>query len=164
MFFFVVCHLIDSLVSFCYCIICSLDYDIWLPRWCLFVIVLFVLLWFTASVYPFGVFLLLYYLFFFGLRHLFAPLMSFCYCIICSSLGSSIWLPFGVFLLLYYLFFGLWHLIVPLVSFCYCITCSSLGSSIWLPFVIFLLLYYLFFSGLWDMIAHLVSFCYSIIC
>jgi hypothetical protein len=156
LFFFGWWHVIIPLVSFCYCISCtSLVYDIWLPIWCLSVIVLFVLLWFMTSDCPFGVYLLLYYLFFFGLRHLIAPLVSFCCCIICSSLVYGIWLPrwclsvivlvvlfwfmtsdcpFGVFLLLYYLFFFcLCHLIAPLVSFCCCIICSSLIYWIWLP-------------------------------
>ena len=85
--FFGLWHLIAPFVSFCYCIICSsLVYGIWLPLWYLSVIVLFVLFRFTAYDCPFDVFLLLYYLFFFGVWHLIAPLVSFCYWIICSSL------------------------------------------------------------------------------
>ena len=172
LFIFGLRHLIAPLISFCYCINCSFQvYGIWLPLWCLSVIVLFVLLRCMTSDCPFGVFLLLYYLFFFGLEDLFAPLISFCYCIICSFVVYGIWLPlwrlfvivlfvllllmtsdcpFGVFLLLYNLFFSeLRHMIAPLASSCYCIICSSLVYYIWLPFwcifviVLFVLLWFI---------------------
>ena len=55
-------------------------------------IVLFVLLWFTASDYPFGIFWPLYCLFFFDLLLLITPLVFFGHCIVCSSLVYCFWL------------------------------------------------------------------------
>jgi hypothetical protein len=55
-----------SRVSFDHCTVCSLVYGFCLPLWYLLTIVLSVL-WFTASVYHFGIFWPLYCLFF-GLR------------------------------------------------------------------------------------------------
>jgi hypothetical protein len=60
---------------------------------CLFVIVLSVLLWFTSSDYPFGIFLSLYCLSFFDLRLLITSLVSFCHCVVCPSLIYVFWLP-----------------------------------------------------------------------
>jgi hypothetical protein len=60
---------------------------------CLFVIVLSVLLWFTSSDYPFGIFLSLYCLSFFDLRLLITSLVSFCHCVVCPSLIYVLWLP-----------------------------------------------------------------------
>jgi hypothetical protein len=49
--------LITPLVSFGHCVVCpSLIYRFWLPLWYLLAIVLCVLLWFTDSDYPFGIF------------------------------------------------------------------------------------------------------------
>jgi hypothetical protein len=45
------------LVSFDHCVVCpSLTYGFWLPLWYLLAIVLSVLLWLTASDYPFDIF------------------------------------------------------------------------------------------------------------
>jgi hypothetical protein len=55
--FFDLLILITSLVSFGHCVVCpSLIYSFWLPHWYLLVIVLSVLLWFTHSHYPIGIF------------------------------------------------------------------------------------------------------------
>jgi hypothetical protein len=86
--------LITPLVSFGHCIACtSLIYGFWLPLWYLLAIVLSILLWFTASDYPFGIFWPLYCLYFFDLRLLITPLVSFGHCIACTSLIYSFWLP-----------------------------------------------------------------------
>ena len=85
--------LITPLVSssFDYCITCSSSiYVFSLPLWYLhpLTIVLSVLLRFTDSHYPFGIFIfwLLYYLFFLDLRILITPLVSsFVHCVVCSS-------------------------------------------------------------------------------
>ena len=122
---------------------------------CLFVIVLSVLLWFTSSDYPFGIFLSLYCLSFFDLHLLITSLVSFCHCVVCPSLIYIFWLPlwylsvivlsvllwftssdylFGIFLSLYCLsFFDLRLLITSLVSFCHCVVCPSLIYVFWLP-------------------------------
>ena len=69
--------LITSLVSCGHCIVCpSSIYGFWLPLWYLVVIVLSVLLQFTASDYPFGILWSLYCLFFFNLRLLITPVVS----------------------------------------------------------------------------------------
>jgi hypothetical protein len=56
-------------VSFCHCVVCSsLIYGFWLPFWYLLAIVLSVLLRYTDSDYPFGIFWPLCCLFFFDIR------------------------------------------------------------------------------------------------
>jgi hypothetical protein len=156
LFFFDLRILITPLVSFGHCIVCSSSiYGFWLPLWYLLTIVLSVLLLFTASDYPFGFFWPLYFLFFFDLRFLITPLVSFGHCIFCSSSIYGFWLPlwlllaivfsillrftasdypFGFFWPLYFLFFfDLRFLITPLVSFDHCVVCSSLIYGFWLP-------------------------------
>ena len=59
--------------------------QVWLSLWYLLAIVLSVLL-FTDSDYPFGIFWPLYCLFFFYLRILIIPLVSFGHCVVCSSI------------------------------------------------------------------------------
>ena len=156
MSFFDLQLLITSLVSFGHCVICpSLIYSFWLPLWYLSIIVLYVLLWFTASDYPFGIFWSLCCMSFFDLQLLITPLVSFGHCVVCPSLIYSFWLPlwyllaivlyvllwftasdylFGIFWSLCYMsFFDLQLLITPLVSFDHCVVCPSLIYSFWLP-------------------------------
>jgi hypothetical protein len=93
--FFDLCLLVTLLVSFRHCIVCpSLIYSFWLHFWYLFAIVSFVLLWFIASGYTFGIFSPLYCLSFFDLCLLVTLLVSFCHCIVCPSLIYSFWLHF----------------------------------------------------------------------
>jgi hypothetical protein len=166
LYFFHLQLLITPLVSFGHCIACtSLIYGFWLPLWYLVAIVLSVLLWFTASDYLFGIFWPLYCLYFFDLRLLITPLVSFGHCIACTSLIYSFWLPlwyllaivlsvllwftasdypFGIFWSLYCLYFFDWRLLItPLVSFGQCIACISLIYGFWLP--------------LWYLLAIVVS-------
>ena len=78
-FCIVFCRSLFVLLSFffCHCVVCSsLIYGFWLLLWYLLVIVLSVLLWFTASDYSFGIFWSLCCLFFFDLRLLITPLVS----------------------------------------------------------------------------------------
>ena len=140
--------LIIPLVSFVHCVVCSSSiYEFSLPLWYLLVIVLSVLLRFTDSHYPFGIFCPLCCLFFLDLRILITPLVSFFHCFVCSSsiyeFSLPIWYllsivfsvllritnshyPFGIFWPLCFLFFlDLRILITPLVSFCHCVVCSS---------------------------------------
>jgi hypothetical protein len=154
LYFFDLRLLITPLVSFGHCIACtSLIYGFWLPLWYLLAIVLPVLLWFTASDYPFGIFWPLYCLYFFDLRILITSLVSFGHCIACTSLIYGFWLPlwyllaialpvllwftasdylFGILSTLYCLyFFDLRLLITTLVSFGHCIACSSLTYGFW---------------------------------
>ena len=155
LFFFDLRLLITPLVSFCHCVVCASIYVFWLPFWYIFAIVLSVLLWFTSSDYPFGIFLPLSCLSFFDLRLLITPLVSFCHCVVCPSLIYVFWLPlsylfaivlsvllwftssdypFGIFLPLCCLFFfDLRLLITPLVSFCHCVVCPSSIYVFWLP-------------------------------
>ena len=61
LFFFDLQIMITPLVSFGHCFVCSsLIYGFWLPLWYLLAIVLSVLLWFTDSDCPFGIFKLFY--------------------------------------------------------------------------------------------------------
>jgi hypothetical protein len=171
LFFVDLLILITPLVSFGHCIVCSSSiYWFWLPLWYLLAIVLCVLRRFTDSDYPFGIFWALYCLFFVDLLILIAPLVSFGYCIFCSSLFYFfclllwyllaillfvlLWFTssdysFGIFWPLYCLFFfDLLLLITPLVSFGHCIVCSSLIYCFWLhlwyllAFVLFVLLWF----------------------
>ena len=140
--------LITPLVSFSHCVLCSSQiYGFSLPLWYLLVIVLSVLLRFTDSHYPFGIFCPLCCLFFLDLRILITPLVSFVHCVVCSSqiygFSLPLWYllsivlsvllrftdshyPFGIFCPLCCLFFlDLRILISPLVSFGHCVVCSS---------------------------------------
>jgi hypothetical protein len=71
---------VDRCLSFCtfsfdHCVVCSsLIYRFWLPLWYLLVIVLSVLLWYTDSDYPFGIFWSLCCLFFFDIHILITSL------------------------------------------------------------------------------------------
>jgi hypothetical protein len=146
--------LVTPLVSFGHCIVCSsLNYCFWLPLWYLLAIVLYVLLWFTASGHQFGIICLLDCLSF-AFRLFVTPLVSFDHCIVCSSLPYGFWLShwylltivlsvllcltasdylFGIFWPLYCMFFfALRLLIISLVSFGHCIVCSSLLYGFWL--------------------------------
>ena len=106
--------LITLLVSFGHCIVCtSVIYGFWLPFWYLLAIVLSVLLWFTDSDCPFGIFWPLYCLYFFDLQIL-TLLVSFGHCIVCTSL--------------------ILRILTLLVSFGHCIVCTSLTYGFWLPF------------------------------
>jgi hypothetical protein len=140
--------LVTPLVSFGHFIVCpSTLYGFSLLLWYLLVIVLSVLLRFTASHYSFGIFWSLYCLSFYALRLLITPLVSFGHCIVCPSTLYGFSLPlwyllvivlsvllrfmashysFGIFWSLYCLsFYALWLLITPLVSFGHCIVCPS---------------------------------------
>ena len=139
--------LITTLVSFVHCVVCSSSiYGFLLPLWYLLAIMLSVLLRFTDSHYPFGIFWSLCCLFFFDLRILITPLVSFVFCVVCSSqiygFSLPLWYllsivlsvlrftdshyPFGIICPLCFLFFlDLRILITPLVSFGHCVVCSS---------------------------------------
>jgi hypothetical protein len=94
LFFFDIQILITPLVSFDHCVVCSsLIYRFWLPLWYLLTIVLSVLLRYTDSDYPFGIFWPLCCLFFFDIQILITPLVSFSHCVFCSSLIYRFWLP-----------------------------------------------------------------------
>jgi hypothetical protein len=137
--------LITPLIYFGHCIVRpSTLYGFSLLLWYLLVIVLSVLLRFTASHYPFDIFWPLYCLSY-ALRLLITPLASFGHCIVCLSTlyGFSILLwyllvivlsvllrftashcSFGIFWPLHCLsFYALRLLITPLVSFGHCIVC-----------------------------------------
>ena len=156
MSFFDLQLLITPLVSFSHSVVCpSLIYSFWLPLWYLLAIVLYVLLWFTASDYTFGIFWPLCCMSFFDLQLLITPLVSFSHCVVCPSSIYSFWLPlwyllaivlyvlfwftasdypFGIFWPLCCLsFFDLWILITPLVSFDHCVVFPSLIYGFWLP-------------------------------
>ena len=140
--------LITPLVSFGHCVVCSSQiYGFSLPLWYLLAIVLSVLLRFTDSHFPFGIFWPLCFLFFLDLRILITPLVSFGHCVFCSSQIYGFSFPlwhllaivlsvllrftdshflFGIFWPLCCLFFlDLRILITPLVSFVHCVVCSS---------------------------------------
>jgi hypothetical protein len=77
LFFFDIRILISPLVSFGHCVVCSSSiYGFWLPLWYLLAIVLSVLLRYTDSDCPFGIFWPLCCLFFFDIQILIAPLVS----------------------------------------------------------------------------------------
>jgi hypothetical protein len=86
--------LITPLVSFGHCVVSSSSiYRFWLPLWYLLAIVLSVLLRYTDSDYPFGIFWPLCCQFFFDIRIQITPLVSFGHCVVCPSLIYRFWLP-----------------------------------------------------------------------
>jgi hypothetical protein len=110
-----------------------------------FTIVLSVLLLFTDSDYPFGIFWPLCCLFFFYLQILITPLVSFGHCVVCSSSIYRFWLP-------------LWYLLVIVLSVLLRYTDSDC------PFSIFWSLCCLFFCDIQILIAPLVSFGHCVVC
>ena len=153
---FDLCLLITPLVSFAHCIVCPpLIYDFWLPLWYLLAIVSSVLLRFTASDFPFGIFWPLYRLSYFDLWLLITHLVYFGHCIFCPTLMYGFWLslwyllaivssvllrftdsdyPMGIFWPFYRLsYFDLWLRITPLVPFGHCIVCPTSIYGFWLP-------------------------------
>jgi hypothetical protein len=94
LFFFDVRIMITPLISFGHCAVCSSSmYGYWLPLWYLLAIVLSVLLRCTDTDYSFGIFWPLCCLFFFDIRILITPLVSFGHCVVCSSSIYGYWLP-----------------------------------------------------------------------
>ena len=156
LFFYALRLLITPFVSFGHCFVClSTLYGFSLPLWYLLAIVLSVLLRFTASHYPFGIFWPLYCLSFYAFRLLITTLVSLGHCIVCplTLYGFSLpfWYllaivlsvilrftashyPFGIFWPLYCLsFYALRLLITPLVSFGHCFVCLSTLYGFSLP-------------------------------
>ena len=179
--------LITHLVSFVHCVFCSSQiYGFSLPIWYLLAIVLSVLLRFTDSHYPFGIFCPLCCLFFLDLRILITHLVSFGHCVFCSSqiygFSLPIWYllaivlsvllrftdshyPFGIFCPLCCLFFlDLRILITHLVSFGHCVFCSSQIYGFSLPIWYLLSIVFLFFLDLRILITPLVSFGHCVVC
>ena len=167
LFFFDILILTTPLVSFGHCVVCSsLIYWFWLPLWYLLVIVLSVLLWYTDSDYPFGIFWSLCCLFFFDILILTTPLVSFGHCVVCSSLIYWFWLPlwylFGHCVvcssLIYWFWLPLWYLLVIVLSVLLWYTDSDY------PFGIFWSLCCLFFFDILILTTPLVSFGHCVVC
>jgi hypothetical protein len=177
------CMFCGSLFVFCtfsfgQCFVCSsMIYWFWLPLWYILAIVLSVLLWYTHSDYPFGIFWTLFCLFFYDIRILITPLVSVGHCVVCSSMIYGFWLPlwylltivlsvllwytdsdypFGIFWPLFcLLFYDIRILITPLVSFGHCVVCSSMIYGFWLPLCIFWALFCLLFYDIHILITPL---------
>jgi hypothetical protein len=115
-----------------------------------------VLLRFTESDYPFVIFKTLWCLFFFDLRILITPLISWRHCDVCSFSIYGFWSPSCIFKTLWCLFFfDIRILITHLVSSRHYIVCSSLMYGFWLPLCIFKTLCCLFFFEIRILIAPL---------
>ena len=148
--------LIKPLVSFGHCVAWpSSIYRFWLLLWYLLAIVLSVLLRFTASDYPFGIFWPLCCLSFFELQILITSLVSFGHCVVWPFSTYRFWLHLWYLLAIvlsdrlqftesYYTFgifwplccltvFNLQNLITPLVSFGHCVVWPSSIYRFWLP-------------------------------
>ena len=158
--------LITHLVSFVLCVVCSSSiYKFSLPIWCLLSIVFSVLLRFTDSHYPFGIFWPLCFLFFLDLRILITPLVSFCHCVVCSSQIYGFLLPLWFLLsIVLSVLLRFTILITPLVSFGHCVVCSSQIYGFSLPLWYLLSLCCLFFLDLRVLITPLVSFVHCVVC
>ena len=159
--------LITPLIYFGHCIVCpSTLYGFSLHLWYLLVIVLFVILHFTASHYTFGIFWSLYCLSFYALRLLITPLVSFGHCIVFLSTlyGFSLlfWYLLVIVLSVLLRFYGfsllLWYLLAIVLSVLLGFTASHY------PFGIFWPLYCLSFYALPLLITLLVSFGHCIVC
>ena len=129
-------------------------YRFWLHPWYLLAIVLSVLLWYTDSDYPLGIFWPLCCLFFYDIQILITPLLYFGNCVVCSSMIYRFWLlpwylvAIVLSVLLWYtdsdyilgmlwplcclFFYDIQILITPLVSFGHCVVCSSMIYRFWL--------------------------------
>ena len=170
--------LFTSLVSLGHCIVCPLVYDFCLPLWYLLVIVLSVL-WFTTSVYLFGISWSLYCLSS-GLWLLFTSLVSPGHCIVCPLVYdfclplwyllvivlSVLWFMTSVYLFgiswsLYCLSSDLRLLFTSLVSLGHCIVCPLVYDfclPLWYLLVIVL-------SVLWFMTSfYLFGISWSLYC
>jgi hypothetical protein len=146
--------MITPLVSFSHCVVCpSTMYGLWLLLWYLLAIVSSVLLQCTDYDYSFGIIWPLCCLSN-NVRIMITPLVSFGYCVVCSSTMYGLWLLlwymlaivlsvllqctdydyfFGIFWLLCCLFFyNARIMITPLVSFGYCVFCPSTMYGLWL--------------------------------
>ena len=146
---------ITSLVSFGHCVVCpSSTYGLWLPLWCLLIIVLSVLPRLTACDYLFGIFWSLCCLSFLDLRLVITSLVSFGHCVVCPSSTYGLWLPLWYLLVIVlsvlprltacdYLFGIFWSLcclsfldlrlvITSLVSFGHCVVCPSSTYGLWI--------------------------------
>ena len=165
LFFYDLQILITPLVSFGHFVVCSsMIYSLWLPSWYLLAIVLSVLLWYTYSAYPLGIFWPLCCLFFYDLQILITPLVYFGHCVVCSSMIYRFWLPLGIFWPLCCVFFyDIQILIIPLVSFGHCVVFSSMIYRFWLPpwyllsIVLSVLLWYRFLLPPWYILAIVLS-------
>jgi hypothetical protein len=93
--FFHIRILITSLVSFGHCVVCPSIYGFWLPLWYLLAIVLSVLLPYTNSDYPFGIFWSLCCLSFFHIRILITPFVSFDHCVVWDRQHNDQKIPKG---------------------------------------------------------------------
>jgi hypothetical protein len=145
LFFYDLRIMITPLVSFGHCVVCSsTTYGFWLPIWYLLAIVLSVLLRFTGSDYPFGIYWLLCCLFFYDLRVLITPLVSFGHCVVVLLWYTDSDYPFGIF----------W----PLCG------CPSLIYGFWLPLWYLLAIVWLSFFDIRILITPLVSFGQSVVC
>ena len=156
--------LITPLVSFGHCIVCfSMIHRFWLPPWYLLAIVFSVLLWYTDSDYPLGIFWPLCCLFFYDIQILITPFVSFGHCAVCSSMIYRFWLH-------------LWYLLVISSSMIYrfwlhpwCLSAIVLSVFLWFrdcdyPLGIFWPLCCLFSYELWILITPLVSFGHCVFC
>ena len=154
------------LVSFDHCVVCSsMIYGFWLHSWYLLAIVLSVLLWYTDSDYTLGIFWPLCCLFFYDIQILITPLVSFCHCVVCSSMIYRFWVhPWYLLALCCLFFYDIQILITPLVSFGHCVVCSSMIYRFWLPLGIFWPLCCLFFYDIQILITPLVSFGHCVVC
>ena len=120
------CMFCGSLFVFCtfsfgHCFVCSsMIYAFWLPLWYLLNIVLSVLLWYTDSDYTLGIFWPLCCLFFYDIRILITPLVSFDHCFVCSSMIYWFWLP-------------LWYLLAIVLSVVLWYTDSDYPLAIFWP-------------------------------
>ena len=156
--------LITPLVSFGHCIVCfSKIHRFWLSPWYLLAIVFSVLLWYTDSDYPLGIFWPLCCLFFYDIQILITPFVSFGHCAVCSSMIYRFWLH-------------LWYLLVISSSMIYrfwlhpwCLSAIVLSVLLWFrdcdyPLGIFWPLCCLFSYELWILITPLVSFGHCVFC
>ena len=126
--------LITRLLSFGHCVVCSsMIYRFWVHPWYLLAIVFSVLLWYTDSDYPLGIFWPLCCLFFYDIQILITPLVSFGHSVFCSSMIYRFSLP-PWFLLAIVLSVLLWYTDseYPLGIFWHCVVCSSMIYRFWL--------------------------------
>ena len=157
--------LITPLLSFGHRVVCSsMIYRFWLQPCYLLVIVLSVLLWYTDSDYPLGIFWQLCCLFFYDIQILITPLVSFGHCVVCFSMIYRFWLHpwyLSAIVLSVLLWFTDFDFLLGIFG--NCVFCSSMIYGFWLSLGIFWTLCCLFFYDLHILITPLVSFCHCVV-
>ena len=162
------CRSLFVLLLFFLCPLCCLfffDIRILITPLVSLPIALSVLLRYTDSDYPFGIFWSLGCLFLFDIRILITTLVSVGHCVFCSPSIYGFWLSLWYMLVIVLsVLLRYTDLITPLVSVCHCVVFSPSIYGFWLPLWYLCPLRCLFFFDIRTLITPLVSFSHCVVC